>query len=56
MFKVILHDCLGRRAISQITLLQAKSKKVKVKVLNGTTDWNLCQNFLLLKCQLLTTN
>ena len=27
MFKVILHGCLQERAISYITLLQAKSKK-----------------------------
>ena len=41
MFKVILHGCLQERAISYITLLQAKSKKGEnFKV---TTDWKRLQ-------------
>ena len=34
----MFYDCLRRRAISQITLFQAKPSG-KIKVLKGTTNW-----------------
>ena len=55
LFKVILQGCLLERAISQIKLLQAKSKKLKIKFLNCTTDGKFRQKkHLLLKYKLLS--